>query len=77
VAREFNVLALIKGDERYIYIYDEPSRDVLVNAFRDQAADPRLTLTWFDAAVLTDKAREQAEAARGQTPAEPETKARF
>ena len=77
MAREFNVLALIKGDERYIYIYDEPSRDVLVNAFRDQAADPRLTLTWFDAAVLTDKAREQAEAARAQTPAEPQTKARF
>lgn len=59
MAREFNVLALIKGEERYIFVYDEASREALLNAFRDQAADPRLSLTWFDAAVLTDKAREQ------------------
>jgi hypothetical protein len=64
VAREFNVLALIKGEERYIFIYDEVSREALVNAFRDQAADPRLSLTWFDAAVLAEKAREQAQAAQ-------------
>jgi hypothetical protein len=63
VAREFNVLALIKGEERYIFVYDETSRDALLNAFRDQAADPRLSLTWFDAAVLTEKARDQANAA--------------
>ena len=61
--REFNVLALIKGDERYIYVYDDGSRQPLIDAFRDQAADPHLSLTWFDAAVLTDKAREQARTA--------------
>jgi hypothetical protein len=81
VAREFNVLALIKGEERYIFIYDETSRDALLNAFRDHAADPRLSLSWFDAAVLTEKAREQASAAAQQAQAEPDvasdTKARF
>jgi hypothetical protein len=75
VAREFNVLALIKGEERFIFIYDDESRDTLLNAFRDQAADPRLSLTWFDAAVLTDKAREQAQAPE-PTP-EPVFKPRF
>jgi hypothetical protein len=60
VPREFNILALIKGEERYIYIYDDESRSELINALRDQAADPGLTLSWFDAAVLTEKAREQA-----------------
>ncbi len=75
MAREFNVLALIKGDERYIFIYDEPSRETLLNAFRDQAADPRLSLTWFDAAVLTEKAREQEH--EPQTQKEPQAKARF
>src|SRR5438067_5456023 len=63
VRREFNVLALIKGNERYIYVYDDDSRQPLIDAFRDQAADPRLNLTWFDAAVLTEKAKEQARAA--------------
>jgi hypothetical protein len=60
VRREFNVLALVKGNERYVYIYDDDSQQPLIDAFRDQAADPRLSFTWFDAAVLTEKAREQA-----------------
>ena len=60
--REFNVLALVKGNERYVYVYDDASRPVLLDAFRDQAADPGLSLTWLDAALLTEKAREQAQA---------------
>ena len=32
--REFNVLALVKGDERYVYVYDEGSREALLEAFR-------------------------------------------
>jgi hypothetical protein len=62
VQREVNVLALIKGDERFIYIYDDASQQPLIEAFRDQAADPRLSFSWFDAAVLTEKAREQSQA---------------
>lgn len=58
---EYNVLALIKGEERYVFVYDDESRQNLIDAFRDQAADPHLSLNWFDAAVLTCKAREQAE----------------
>jgi hypothetical protein len=60
VPREFNILALIKGEERYVFVYDDESRAELIDALRDQAADPGLTLSWFDAAVLTEKAREQA-----------------
>lgn len=62
MAREFNVLALIKGQERYVFVYDDVSRQQLIDTFRDQAADPNLALTWFDALVLTKKAREQEEA---------------
>ncbi len=60
--REVNVLALIKGSERFIYVYDDASQQPLIEAFRDQAADPRLSFSWFDAAVLTEKAREQGQA---------------
>jgi hypothetical protein len=59
VARELNVLALIKGPERYIFVYDDESRSELIDAFRHHAADPRMSFNWFDAAVLTDKARAQ------------------
>ncbi len=61
MAQEFNVLALIKGQERYVYLYDDASRAGLIDSFRDQAADPQMSLTWFDALVLTKKAREQAQ----------------
>ena len=67
VPNEFNVLALLKGEERYIYIYDDASRPELIDAFRDQAADPAVNFSWFDAAVLTDKARQQAAAPRETT----------
>lgn len=66
--REFNVLALVKGAERYVFVYDDDSRQALIDAFRDQAADPRLTFSWFDAAVMTDKAREQARTAETVPP---------
>jgi hypothetical protein len=59
VRRELNVLALVKGNERYVYVYDEQSRDSLLDFFRGQAANPELSLNWFDAAVLTQKAHEQ------------------
>ncbi len=62
MALEVNVLALNKGAERYIFVYDEESREVLLDAFRDHAADPRLSLNWFDAAILSQKVWEQADA---------------
>jgi hypothetical protein len=65
---ELNVLALLKGNERYVFVYDDASRPLLIDAFRDQAADPRLSINWFDAAVLTDRAREQARQTRAATP---------
>jgi hypothetical protein len=66
---ELNVLALLKGAERYVFVYDDDSQPQLLEAFRDQAADPRLSLSWFDAGVLTRKACEQAEAGVGdETP---------
>jgi hypothetical protein len=60
MAQEFNVLALLKGQEHYIFVYDDESRSALIDAVRDKAADPTMGLNWFDAAVLIQKAREQA-----------------
>jgi hypothetical protein len=59
---DVNVLALFKGEEKFIFLYDDNSRDELISAFRDAAADPTVSLSWFDAAVLTERAKQQAEA---------------
>lgn len=66
--QEFNVLALLKGKEKYIYVFDDNSRHRLLHIFRDNAADPRLSFSWFDAAVLTDKAREPLDAEQPDDP---------
>jgi hypothetical protein len=59
--RDLNVLALLKGHERFVFVYDDAGRDELIAAIRDKAADPDVSLNWFDAAVLTDRAKQQAE----------------
>lgn len=65
MSQELNVLALFKGGERFIFVYDDGSRDQLIDAIRDAAADPRVALNWFDAAVLTERARQQADEPAG------------
>jgi hypothetical protein len=68
MSAEVNVLALVKGRERFVYVYDDDSEQELIDALRDHAADPRLALSWFDASVLTRKARAQVAAAQGGPP---------
>jgi hypothetical protein len=63
VAQEFNILAMVKGNEHYVYIYDDANRPDLLEVLQAQAADGQLSLNFFDAAVLSRKAHEQAAAA--------------
>ncbi len=60
MSRELNVLALFKGEERFIFVYDDESRDSLIEEVRHKAADPAVALSWFDAAVLTERVRRAA-----------------
>lgn len=62
MALEVNVLALLKGQEKYVFVYDDISHPELLRTIRDQAADPELSLTWFDVNVLTKKAHDQIKA---------------
>jgi hypothetical protein len=62
MSRELNVLALVKGGEYYVYVYDDASRPALDEQLAEQAADPRLGLSHFDVAVLARKADEQVKA---------------
>lgn len=57
MTQELNVLALIKGSERFLFVYDDESKDALIDDIRDKAADPAVALNWFDAAVLTERVR--------------------
>lgn len=49
------MIALTKREERYVFYYDGKSKKRLLLTFRQFAADPELSFTWWDAAMLTVK----------------------
>ena len=55
---EINVVALVRGEEQYIFMFDEASRTETLRVLGRYAADPELSFTWYDAAVLSQKVRE-------------------
>ncbi len=70
--QEVNVLAMVKGEEQYIFLYDDNNRVETLRMLGRYAADPQLSFTWFDAAVMSKKIRELAtelELQRTQLPA--------
>ena len=62
VSRDINVLALIKGEERYIFLYDDDNQAETLRTLGRFASDSELSFSWYDAAVLSQKVKRQAEA---------------
>jgi hypothetical protein len=60
VTQDINVLALVKGNERYIFLYDDASRSETLRMLGRYASDPDLSFTWYDAAVLSQKIRQES-----------------
>jgi len=56
--REYNVLALVKGEERFIFLFDDANRDETLRQLARFAADPELDFSWYDAAMLSQKIRD-------------------
>ena len=54
---DVNVVALVKVSERYVFLYDDFSRDEMLKALGRFADEDELSFTWYDAAVLSQKVR--------------------
>ena len=61
--QEVNVLALVKGKERYVFLYNEMNRAEVLRALGRYASDPELSFSWYDAAVLGQKIRRDVQRA--------------
>ena len=61
--KDFHVLALVKGEHQFVYIFDDMGWDDLVETLCQQAEDPNLEFSWFDAALLSHRAKTQIESA--------------
>lgn len=63
VADDINVLALVKGKERYIFLYDDENRSKALRTLGRYASNAELSFSWYDAAVLSQKIRRQQQKA--------------
>ncbi|MEZ6048865.1 MAG: hypothetical protein R3C11_25455 [Planctomycetaceae bacterium] len=55
--RGMNVIALVKESERYIFLYDDSSPQVLLEQLGKKGSRSELNFTWYDAAILSQKVR--------------------
>jgi hypothetical protein len=58
---EINVIALCKGVERYIFLYDDRNRLNILRQFGLFAADAELSFNWHDAATLAGRVYKPSE----------------
>ncbi|MDD3896333.1 MAG: hypothetical protein PHU04_00595 [Candidatus Peribacteraceae bacterium] len=57
--RDVNVLALVKGKERYVFLYTDENRAECLRVLGRYATNEDLSFTWYDAAVLSQKIRQE------------------
>lgn len=61
MSQDINVLALVKGTERYVFLYDDSSRAEALRVLGRFASNPELSFTWYDAAVLSQRVRQEGQ----------------
>ncbi len=57
VSQDINVVALVKGEERYIFLFNDSQKSETLRTLGRYASDARLSFSWYDAAVLSQKVR--------------------
>lgn len=75
--RGINVLALVRGEERYVFLYDDDSADQLLRTLGQYAADPELSFSWYDAAVMSQRIARLREQSGTVEVTQPKTRPRF
>ena len=66
MTQDINVLALVKGEERYIFLYDDEHRSEALRTLGRFASNPELSFSWYDAAVLSQRIRQTAQEQRAE-----------
>lgn len=51
-SKNVSISALVKGEERYIFLFDDTHKTDLVQTFGRFAANPELSFDWEDATKL-------------------------
>lgn len=58
---------MAKGEERYLFLFNDATRAELLRTLGRFASDPELSFTWHDAAVLSQKIRTSVKSSSVET----------
>ena len=58
--QDIKVIALIKGKDQYVFLYNDENRAETLRLLGRYASNPELSFTWYDAAVLSQKIRQES-----------------
>ncbi|MBL8855076.1 MAG: hypothetical protein JNK57_14010 [Planctomycetaceae bacterium] len=58
MSKDVNVLALVKGEERFIFLYTDNNKSETLRTLGRFASDPEINFSWYDAAVLSQRLRQ-------------------
>lgn len=62
MSNDINILALAKGEERYIFLYNESTKSDALRTLGRYASNAELSFSWYDAAVLSQNVRNNTSA---------------
>ena len=60
MSKDINILALAKGEERYIFLYNDQTKNETLRTLGRYASNSELSFSWYDAAVMSQKVRRSA-----------------
>jgi hypothetical protein len=55
---QVGIVTLVRGEEKYVFVFQPERRTELLRLLGRYAADPNLSFNWYDAAVLSQRIRE-------------------
>ena len=61
MAKSVNVLALVREEHRFVFLYDDANIDTMLATLSQYANDPELDFTWYDAAMMAQRVRKMLE----------------
>ena len=57
--KAITIVALVKGEERYVFVYDDANRAETLRTLGRFASKPDLSFTWYDAAIVSQRIRQE------------------
>jgi hypothetical protein len=63
---ELNIVTLVKEDQRFVFIFDDENKERIRPEVAKFAADPKVPMSWFDAAMVLAEMRKHEDKVSAQ-----------